>query len=95
MLTCHPLQQDANQRDLIALYAGALGDNAVERYALFLVSLELGADLSERRLALTRAREHGLDMDRVAVVAAERTIEQAFEVGLVRAFLYEMLILGL
>lgn len=74
-------QQDANQRDLIALYAGALGDNAIERYALFLVSLELSADSNERRLTLTRAREHGLDVDRVAVVAAERTIERAFEVS--------------
>lgn len=71
--------EDANQRDLIALYAGALGDNAIERYALFLVSLELSADSNERRLTLTRAREHGLDVDRVAVVAAERTIERAFE----------------
>ncbi|KAK7023754.1 nuclear pore complex protein [Favolaschia claudopus] len=69
----------AGQRDLIAMYAGALGDNAVERYALFLVSLELSADITERRLALTRAREHGLDMDRVAIVTAERTIEKAFE----------------
>ncbi|KAG6877257.1 hypothetical protein C0993_009026 [Termitomyces sp. T159_Od127] len=69
----------AGQRDLIALYAGALGDNAVERYAMFLVSLQLSADASERRLALTRAREHGLDMDRVAVATAERTIEKAFE----------------
>lgn len=73
--------EDANQRDLIALYAGALGDNAIERYALFLVSLELSADSNERRLTLTRAREHGLDVDRVAVVAAERTIERAFEVS--------------
>ncbi|KAG6874786.1 hypothetical protein C0992_006564, partial [Termitomyces sp. T32_za158] len=69
----------AGQRDLIALYAGALGDNAVERYAMFLVSLQLSADTSERRLALTRARDHGLDMDRVAVATAERTIEKAFE----------------
>jgi len=61
------------------MYAGALGDNAVERYAMFLVSLELSADSSERRLALTRARDHGLDMDRVAVVTAERTIEKTFE----------------
>lgn len=61
------------------MYAGALGDNAVERYAMFLVSLELSADSSERRLALTRARDHGLDMDRVAVVTAERTIERTFE----------------
>ncbi|KAG5649869.1 hypothetical protein H0H81_001706 [Sphagnurus paluster] len=61
------------------MYAGALGDNAVERYAMFLVSLELTADTTERRLALTRARDHGLDMDRVAVATAERTIDKAFE----------------
>ncbi|KAF7323271.1 Nuclear pore complex protein [Mycena chlorophos] len=70
----------AGQRDLIAMYAGALGDNAVERYALFLVSLELSADIDERRLALQRAREHGLDMNRVAVVTAERTIDKALQI---------------
>ncbi|KAI0653097.1 nuclear pore protein 84/107 [Cubamyces menziesii] len=70
----------AGQRELIAMYAGALGDNAVERYALFLTSLELSADTHERRLALTRAREHGLDIERVAVVTAERTIEKAFTI---------------
>ena len=62
------------------MYAGALGDNAVERYAMFLTSLELSADLAERRLALTRARDHGLDMERVAIATAERTIEKAFAV---------------
>ncbi|KAF5346850.1 hypothetical protein D9756_010620 [Leucocoprinus leucothites] len=72
--------EDAGQRDLIAMYASALGDNAVERYAMFLVSLALSADVSERRLALTRAKDHGLDMERVAITTAERTIEKAFEV---------------
>ena len=72
--------ESAGQRELIAMYAGALGDNAVERYALFLTSLELSADVHERRLALTRAREHGLDIERVAVVTAERTIEKTFTV---------------
>jgi hypothetical protein len=62
------------------MYAGALGDNAVDRYAMFLTSLELSADIDERRLALTRARDHGLDMDRVAIATAEQTIENAFEV---------------
>lgn len=62
------------------MYASALGDNAVERYAMFLVSLALSADVAERRLALTRAKDHGLDMERVAVATAERTIEKAFEV---------------
>lgn len=63
------------------MYAGALGDNAVERYAMFLTSLDLTADIKERRLALTRAREHGLDVNTVAIVTAERTIEKVFEVS--------------
>ncbi|KAF9488030.1 nuclear pore protein 84/107 [Pleurotus eryngii] len=71
--------EGAGQRDLIAMYAGALGENAIERYALFLTSLELSTDLSERRLALTRGMDHGLDLDRVAITTAERTIEKAFE----------------
>ncbi|KIK67022.1 hypothetical protein GYMLUDRAFT_69211 [Collybiopsis luxurians FD-317 M1] len=69
----------SGQRELIAMYAGALGENAVSRYALFLVSLELTADFSERRLALTRAREHGLDVDNVAAVTAEMTMNKALE----------------
>jgi hypothetical protein len=70
----------AGQRDLIALYAGALGENAIERYAMFLTSLELTADIDERRLALNRAKEHGLDVSRVAIATAESTIDKAFEV---------------
>ncbi|KAE9401605.1 hypothetical protein BT96DRAFT_1018085 [Gymnopus androsaceus JB14] len=69
----------AGKRELIAMYAGALGENAVSRYALFLVSLRLSADLPERRLALTRAREHGLDVDSVAAVTAEMTMNKALE----------------
>ncbi|KAL0562733.1 Nucleoporin nup84, partial [Marasmius crinis-equi] len=69
----------AGQRDLIAIYAGALGENAIQRYALFLVSLELSTDVNERRLALTRAKEHGLDMDSVAAATAEMTINKAME----------------
>ncbi|KAF9530797.1 nuclear pore complex protein [Crepidotus variabilis] len=72
--------EEAGQRDLIALYAGALGDNAVERYAAFLVSLALSADYNERQLALTRANEHGLNVERVAIVTAERTIEKSFSI---------------
>lgn len=72
--------EDAGQRDLIAMYASALGDNAVERYAMFLVSLALSADVVERRLALARAKDHGLDMERVAVATAERTVEKALDI---------------
>lgn len=70
------------------MYASALGANAVERYALFLTSLDLSADLEERRLALRRAEEHGLDMIRVAQVTAEKTIQKAFEVCCDRLYYY-------
>jgi nuclear pore complex protein Nup107 len=80
LLTSNELHwQGAGQRSLIAMYAGALGDNAVERYALFLTSLALSADPTERRTALQRAREHGLDVPRVAIVTAERTIERSLD----------------
>ncbi|KAG1856989.1 hypothetical protein DFJ58DRAFT_727008 [Suillus subalutaceus] len=69
----------ADQKKLIAIYAGAEEDNAVERHTMFLTSLELTPDIDERRLALTRAREHGLSVHRVEVVTAERRIDRAFE----------------
>lgn len=50
---------------------------------MFLVSLALSADINERRLALTRARDHGLDMERIAIFTAERTIDNAFRVSCV------------
>jgi len=68
------------------MYAGALGQDAVERYAMFLVSLALSADINERRLALTRAREQGLDLERVAIITAERTIDNAFRVSRVAIY---------
>ncbi|TBU55991.1 107-domain-containing protein [Dichomitus squalens] len=72
--------ESAGQRELIAMYAGALGDNAVERYALFLASFELSGDMHKRRLALTRAREHGLDIERVAITTfLESTYDTALE----------------
>lgn len=64
------------------MYAGALGDNAIDRYAMFLTSLELTASAAERKQALVRAREHGLDMQRVAAATAERTIERVMKVRL-------------
>lgn len=72
--------QEAGQREHIALYASALGENAVERYALFLTSLDLGTDAAERRAALLRAEKHDLDMVRVAQVTAEKSLDKAFEV---------------
>jgi nuclear pore complex protein Nup107 len=70
------------------MYAGALGQDAMERYASFLVSLALSADINER-LALTRAKEHGLDMERVAIFTAERTIDNAFRVSLVENKIFD------
>lgn len=62
------------------MYASALGENAVERYALFLTGLGLSVDLEERRAALRRAEDHGLDIVWVAKATAEKTVKKAFEV---------------
>ncbi|KAG1743877.1 hypothetical protein EDB19DRAFT_2023997 [Suillus lakei] len=51
--------------ELIAMYADVLGDNAVKRYAMFLISLELTVPINE-------------DVHKVAITA-ERTIDRAFE----------------
>ena len=95
---------------LIALYAGALEENAVEWYAVFLISLvvevgigeqwlallflglsltcsvdkgirvdEGGHSIEEHSHALVCAREHGLDVNHVGVVAAKWSINKAFQ----------------
>ena len=59
--------------------ATSMGDNAVERYALFLTSLALSMDLTERRTALQCTREHELDVPHVAIITAECSIECALD----------------
>ena len=73
------VSKDAGQREHIAMYASALGENAIERYALFLTSLDNNVGIEERRQALRRAEQHNLNMVRVAQATAEKTIEKAFE----------------
>lgn len=73
--------EEAGQQELIAMYAGALGDNAVERYALFLVNQGTETSKEERMVALRRAAEQGLDEVRVGEVAAERTVIHCFNVS--------------
>ncbi|KAF8905638.1 nuclear pore protein 84/107 [Mucidula mucida] len=71
--------ESTGHNELIALYAAALGDNAITRYAAFLVHSGIQSNLADRRGALNQARQHGLDVDRVALSAAEQTLVQAFE----------------
>ena len=52
------------------------------RYALFLASLDASMDATERRNALRRAKQHDLDVARVARVTAEKTMDKAFDVRL-------------
>ena len=52
-----------------------------------------GDSIEERKRALLRAREHNLDVNRVAVVAAERSVEKAFEVRYFSCPLFEFLFL--
>ncbi|VDB98104.1 unnamed protein product [Peniophora sp. CBMAI 1063] len=67
------------QRGLIAMYAGALGDNAVDRYAHFLAGLELSLDRKARGDTLADAAKYGLDTVRVAEKTAELTVQRALE----------------
>lgn len=62
------------------MYASALGENAIERYALFLASLDLSVTIEDRRTALHRASEHDLDTVRVAQATAEKTVDKCFKV---------------
>jgi nuclear pore complex protein Nup107 len=70
--------QEADQREHIALYASALGENAVDRYAVFLANLDVSTSVEDRRIALHRAEDHGLDVIRVAQVTAEKTVYACF-----------------
>ncbi|KZV71461.1 hypothetical protein PENSPDRAFT_630135 [Peniophora sp. CONT] len=68
------------QRKLIAMYAGALGDNAVDRYAHYLSTMELSVDRKARGDTLADAAKYGLDTVRVAEKAAEMSVNRALEV---------------
>ncbi|KAF8666241.1 hypothetical protein AX14_006510, partial [Amanita brunnescens Koide BX004] len=85
--------EDVGEQHLIALYAGALGENVVEWYVLFLISLGLDAgvdegmrvdeegrdSMEECKRVLMHTSEHGLDVNWVAVIAAEWSVNKAFE----------------
>ncbi|KAG8724644.1 Nucleoporin nup84 [Ceratobasidium sp. 395] len=62
--------ESENQGDLVALYVSALGDNAVERYALYLASLPDDLPREQRSNALSLARQHNLLVERVAIATA-------------------------
>ena len=61
------------------MYAGVFGYNTVERYVLFLTPLAFSADPVKRLTDLKREREHGLEVPRVAILTADRTIERALD----------------
>ena len=65
---------------MIAQYAAALGDNAISRYAMFLAELPVSASSHERRDALFRAQEFGLDVIQVAFSTADMCMDRAFKV---------------
>ncbi|CAE6488486.1 unnamed protein product [Rhizoctonia solani] len=55
-----------DQRNLVALYVSALGDNAVDRYAAYLASLPDDLPYDQRADALKLAKQHSLVVERVA-----------------------------
>lgn len=50
------------------------------RYAEYLASLGLDVDIVERRLSLTRAKDHNLDMNNVACATAQISVNHAMRV---------------
>ncbi|KZT02139.1 uncharacterized protein LAESUDRAFT_717045 [Laetiporus sulphureus 93-53] len=60
------------ERELIAMYAAAMGTDAVDRYASFLTSLDVSVSIADRRAALARVRDHGLDMQRTITMTMEQ-----------------------
>ncbi|KAG8935349.1 Nucleoporin nup84 [Tulasnella sp. 418] len=63
---------------LVALYVGALSQSAVTRYAAYLSTLGMHTSKQERVGALNRAREHGLDVNEVALATAASIAQQTF-----------------
>ncbi|KAG8898971.1 Nucleoporin nup84 [Tulasnella sp. 403] len=55
---------------LVALYVGALSENAVDKYASYLSRLDVHLSRSEREAALRRCQDHGLNVGEVAVRTA-------------------------
>ncbi|ELU41262.1 nuclear pore complex protein [Rhizoctonia solani AG-1 IA] len=68
-----------DQRDLVALYVSALGDNAVDRYAAYLASLPDDLPYDQRADALKLARQHNLVVERVAVATADLIAKKAIK----------------
>ncbi|KAF8321303.1 hypothetical protein DL93DRAFT_2130809 [Clavulina sp. PMI_390] len=62
--------EEERRGELVALYVGALGENAIQRYASFLSKLSIETSRHERSTMLDRARDHGLDVEAVAFSTA-------------------------
>lgn len=66
----HQLEADPASSPLVALYVGALGESAVEKYASYLARLDVHLPQKDRESALRDCEKHGLDVAQVAVMAA-------------------------
>ncbi|KAG9019387.1 Nucleoporin nup84 [Tulasnella sp. 427] len=64
------LEMDPASSSLVALYVGALGESAVEKYASYLARLDVHLPQTERESALKGCEKHGLDVAQVAIMAA-------------------------
>ncbi|KZS95164.1 hypothetical protein SISNIDRAFT_484035 [Sistotremastrum niveocremeum HHB9708] len=73
------LLERTGERDLIAQYAAALGDNSIERYALFLSSLPLDTTVEARFDSLNLAGRYDLPVDLVAKRTAELSVTEALK----------------
>ncbi|KAG9086114.1 Nucleoporin nup84, partial [Ceratobasidium sp. 392] len=71
--------ESENQGDLVALYVSALGDNAIDRYALYLASLPDDLPREQLSHALSLARQHNLLVERVAIATADLIAKNAIK----------------
>lgn len=65
---------------MIAFYASHLDDSsAIESYARFLQTFGPETDLASRQAALLKAREHGLDLKKIACRTVELVLSSIWE----------------
>jgi nuclear pore complex protein Nup107 len=74
--------EEEGKSELVAVYAASLGEqNGAESYARFLKAMDPRATKEERRVALLRAKEHGLDLVEVAKLTVNMVMNDTFMVS--------------
>ncbi|KAL7410578.1 nuclear pore protein 84/107 [Mrakia frigida] len=71
--------EEEGKSELVAVYAASLGEqNGATSYARFLKAMNPRATKEERKVALLRAKEHGLDLVEVAKLTVDLVMNETF-----------------